>query len=409
MHESFHFFLSAKLAWKDLKNEPILSLCSILSIVSVLAPLIVIAGLRVGVLTSIKQTLLEDPHVREIVNVSNRSFSFNDLKNISDRKDVSFLIPRTRTLAASLFIEKDQKNSNGRQLMLIPTANKDPLLQINSSKSLFIHYNDEIVLSASAAIYLHIHKGDKVIAYLNRFFQNTKQQIKFTLTVVAIAPQSATEKNAAFVSLPLAVAVEMYQDGIQEWPQKLNDFQIPKNMIYAGFRLYADQLTDVPVIDKDLRHKNIDIVSRAGDVNGLLSLNYRLSLLFILIASLGGGGLCISLGAGLWANTERKHKSLALLRFNGFSAFDLICFPIIQSFILTSCGIMISFIGAIGAGLLVNHLFKDILPQNHVLILLDHWLIITTIGLTWAGSFIVSLLSGNRASRIQPWEGITAL
>lgn len=405
MPKSFHFFLSAKLAWKDLKNEPVLSLCLILGIVAVLAPLIVIAGLRNGVLTNIKQTLLEDPHVREIVNVSNRSFTEQDLKQIGLRHDVSFIIPRTRTLAASLFMEKEGDHTLGRHLMLVPTGKEDPLLAMVS----FPIHHDEIILSASSASYLHIHQGDRMIAYLDRIFNGTKEQIQFPLKVISIVPQSVSDKDVAFVSLPLAVAVETYQDGLQDWPSSLNNFQIPKQMIYAGFRLYAKQLTDVPVIDKDLRAQHIDIVSRAGDVSGLLSLNNRLSLLFILIAALGGGGLCISLGSGLWANTERKHKSLAFLRFSGFSALDLICFPLIQSFILTSCGIMISFIAAYGAGTLINYLFKDILPQNHQLFLLDGWLVLITIGLTLGGSFIVSLISGSKAAKIQPWEGITAL
>lgn len=406
MHKSFNLLFSAKLAWKDLKNEPILSLCLVLGIVAVLAPLIVIAGLRSGVLTSIRQTLLEDPHVREIVNVSNRSFSPDYLKKIASRKDITFLIPRTRTLASSLFMEKETSKGNGRHIMLVPTAQGDPLLQ---NYRMSIHGNNQIILSSSAADYLHIHQGDQITAYLERIIQNTRQHIEFTLTVVAIAPYAVTDQASAFVSLPLAIAVETYQDGTQNWPSQLQDLQIPTKVVYSGFRLYAKQLTDVPILDQDFRKMGVDIVSRAGDVAGLLSLDSRLSLLFVLVASLGGGGLCISLGAGLWANTERKRKSLALLRFNGFSAIDLIFFPIMQSFILTCCGVILSFGAAIGAGQLINYLFKDILSQGHVLFLIDYWLVIETVGLTLAGSFIVSLLSGNRAAKIQPWEGVTAL
>lgn len=405
-YKRFHGSLSAKLAWKDLKSEPILSLCLVLSIVAVLAPLIVIAGLRSGVLTSIRQTLLEDPHAREIVNISNRSFTDKTLKELAARKDVEFLAPRTRTLAASLFMEKQNDPGSGRHIMLIPTEKGDPLLQ---NITPFIHDNQEIILSASAADHLHLKKGDEVTAYLNRILKGEKQQIQFALKVVGIAPASITDQESAYVTLPLAIGIENYQDGIKNWPAQLKDLSLPAQSVYSGFRLYTHNINELPALDTYLRQSGIDIVSKAGDVEGLLSLDYRLSLLFICVASLGGGGLCISLGAGLWANTERKRKSLALLRFNGFSAVDLILFPMVQAVILALAGAVIALGVAFGAGQLINILFSSVLPQGHSLFLLNSWIILCALGLTLLGGVVVSLLSGNRAAKIQPWEGVTAL
>ncbi|MDI2090191.1 ABC transporter permease [Commensalibacter oyaizuii] len=406
MYKRFHFLLSARLAWQDLKSEPILSLCLVLGIVAVLAPLIVIAGLRSGVLTSIRQTLLEDPHAREIVNVSNRSFSNEVLNSLRNRKDVQFLAPRTRTLAASLFMEKANDPGSGRHITIIPTAKGDPLLtDITPS----IINNNEIILSSSAANHLHLKKGDEITAYLNRILKGEKQQTRFTLKIIGIAPSSITDQDSAFVTLSLAVGIESYQDGVMSWPNTLQELVLPSHTVYSGFRLYTHNLAEIPKIDADLRQSGIDIVSRAGDVSGLLSLDYRLSLLFICVAALGGLGLCISLGAGLWANTERKRKSLALLRFNGFSAVDLMIFPVIQGAVLVCLGVIISLGAAVGAGQLINYLFNTVLPQGHALFLLNIWIILGSFILTLTGGIIVSLLSGNRAARIQPWEGITAL
>ncbi|MDI2113725.1 ABC transporter permease [Commensalibacter nepenthis] len=405
-YKCFHGALSAKLAWKDLKSEPILSLCLVLGIVAVLAPLIVIAGLRSGVLTSVRQTLLEDPHAREIVNISNRSFTDQTLKELSNRKDVEFLAPRTRTLAASLFMEKQSDLGSGRHIMLTPTIKGDPLLKDIRP---FIENNQDIILSSSAANHLHVQKGDEITAYLNRVLNGEKQQVKFSLKIVGIAAPSITDQDSAYVSLPLAVGIENYQDGIKNWPSQLQALPLPAQPIYSGFRLYTHNINELPALDTYLRQSGIDILSKAGEVEGLLSLDQRLSLLFICVASLGGIGLCISLGAGLWANTERKRKSLALLRFNGFSAFDLILFPLVQSVILALSGAIIALGAAYGAGQLINMLFSSVLPQNHALFLLNGWIIWGALGLTVFGGVIVSLLSGNRAAKIQPWEGVTAL
>lgn len=405
-YKRFHGALSAKLAWQDLKSEPILSLCLVLGIVAVLAPLIVIAGLRSGVLTSIRQNLLEDPHAREIVNISNRSFTDKTLKQLAARKDVEFLVPRTRTLAASLFMEKQNDPGSGRHIMLVPTAQGDPLLKHITP---FIYDNQEIILSASAADHLHLKKGDEVTAYLNRILNGEKQQVQFGLKIIGIAPASITDQDSAYVTLPLAIGIENYQDGIKNLPAQLKDLPLPAQSVYSGFRLYTHNINELPALDAHLRQSGIDIVSKAGDVEGLLSLDYRLSLLFICVASLGGVGLCISLGAGLWANTERKRKSLALLRFNGFSALDLILFPMVQAIILALAGAVIALVAAFGAGQLINMLFSSVLPQGHSLFLLNSWIILGALGLTVIGGAIVSLLSGNRAAKIQPWEGVTAL
>ncbi|CAI3936461.1 ABC-type transport system involved in lipoprotein release [Commensalibacter communis] len=405
-YKRFHGALSAKFAWKDLKSEPILSLCLVLGIVAVLAPLIVIAGLRSGVLTSVRQTLLEDPHAREIVNISNRSFTDQTLKQLANRKDVQFLAPRTRTLAASLFMEKQGDLGSGRHIMLTPTIKNDPLLKDIHP---FIENNHEIILSQSAANHLHVKKGDEITAYLNRILNGQKQQVQFSLKIIGIVPPSITDQDSAYVTLPLAVGIENYQDGIKDWSPQLKDLPLPAQTIYSGFRLYTHNINELPTLDADLRKTGIDIISKAGDVEGLLSLDKRLSLLFICVASLGGCGLCISLGAGLWANTERKRKSLALLRFNGFSALDLILFPLVQAIILALSGAIIALGAAYGAGQLINILFSSVLPPNHALFLLNNWIILGALGLTVMGGIIVSLLSGNRAAKIQPWEGVTAL
>lgn len=401
-----HFFLSIKLAWKDLRNEPILSLCMILSITAVLAPLIVIAGLRSGVMNNIRQNLLEDPHALEIVNIANSSFTARRIKQLADRSDVQFLIPRTRTLAASLFLEKPDQLGIGKRVMVIPTANGDPLLK---NLPLLGNRNNAIILSSSAAASLNIKSGDNLLAYLGRIVQGAHQDIKIPLQIITIAPPSVTDQDAAFVTLPFAVMVEAYQNGLKNWPKDLQQLTIPDDQVYAGFRLYADKLFDVPELDQFFRRSGIDVLSKAGEVQGLLSLDQRLTLLFMLVASLGGGGMMIALGAGLWANTERKQKSLAMLRFSGLSAFDLMIFPMIQGCFLTIMGCLLAVVLAIAVGTMINHIFINILPMGNALFLLTTLTIIKIFFCVILGTILIAIVAGRRSARVQPWEGMVAL
>ena len=118
---------------------------SFLSFVKRAAPLVILAGLRAGVVQGLREVLLEDPRVREVATAANRSFDAGLLARLAARPDVAFLAPRTRTLSASLLVERPDAPGAGTRVELLPTAPGDPLLPAGPSGA------DGIVLTASAA------------------------------------------------------------------------------------------------------------------------------------------------------------------------------------------------------------------------------------------------------------------
>ena len=180
--------VAAGLALADLLAERVLALCTILSLAAVLAPLVVLAGLRAGVVEGLRETLLEDPHAREIVNAANRSFDAALLAQLAARPDVAFLAPRTRTLAASLLIERPEAPGKGVRVDLIPTAAADPLLPPGQEPTA----NDRVVLSASAAAWLHVVAGDVLSGRLaRRTTDRGAEVVPLKLIVQAVAPPVA--------------------------------------------------------------------------------------------------------------------------------------------------------------------------------------------------------------------------
>ena len=61
-----------RLALADIWHERVLFLCSALGCAAVLAPLILLFGLRQGVVAGLRAELLEDPRAREVVSVAHR-------------------------------------------------------------------------------------------------------------------------------------------------------------------------------------------------------------------------------------------------------------------------------------------------------------------------------------------------
>jgi len=393
---------AVRLAMADLLAERVLAACTILALAAVLAPLVILAGLRAGVVQGMRELLLEDPRVREVTTAANRSFDAALLARLAARSDVAFLAPRTRTLAASLLVERPDAPGGGMRVELIPTAPGDPLLPIGPAAS------DAVVLTASAAAKLRIAAGDALVGRLARVFDGRRESVTLTLVVQAVAPPAAFSRDGAFVSLPLAVLVEDFQDGRTGAPDRVAGLAAPGRAEYAGFRLYARRLEEVPALDAALQAAGIEVVSRAGDVSGLLRVDRNLGLLFGLVAVLGGLGFLVSLGAGLWANVERKRVPLAQLRFLGLRAGSLRLFPVAQATVLAALGVVAAIGAALAASVVVNRAFAGTLALDRPLCLITPGLAAAAAAVTLAGAVLVAAAAGTRAARVEPWEGLSA-
>ncbi len=386
----------------DLLAERLLASCTILALAAVLAPLVILAGLRAGVVQGLREILLEDPRVREITTASNRSFDAALLAQLAARPDVAFLAPRTRTLAASLLVERADAPGAGVRVELVPTAPGDPLLPVGPAGT------DTVVLTASAAARLRVGAGDAVVGRLARVLDGRRESVVLALVVQAVAPPSAFARDAAFVPLALAVLVEDFQDGRTGPPAALAALAPPERAEYAGFRLYARRLEAVPALDAALRAQGIEVVSRAADVSGLLRVDRNLGLLFGLVAGLGGLGFLVSLGAGLWANVERKRVPLAQLRFLGLRAGLLRLFPVAQAAVLAALGAAAALAAALAASAVVNRIFAGTLALDRPLCLITPGLAAVAAAVSLVGAMLVAAAAGTRAARVEPWEGVSA-
>ena len=398
--------IAVRLAFADLWAERVLGLCTVLGLAAVLAPLVVLAGLRAGVVEGLRQLLLEDPHAREIVTAANRSFEAALLTRLAARPDVQFLAPRTRTLAASLVLQRAEGAATAR-VELLPTAPGDPLIPPPPPHAPPLRA-DQIVLTAAAAARLQAGPGDALVGRLVRDRNGQRQSVALALRVAAVAPPAAFAREAAFVPLALAVLVEDYQDGLAEAPAALDRLGPPARATFAGFRLYARKLEDVPVLDAMLRAAGIDVVSRAGDVASLLAVDRNLGVLFLLVSGLGGAGFLVSLGAGLWANVERKRVALALMRFLGLRRAGLSVFPVVQAGAMALAGAGLGVLAALAAAMVVNTALAGTLAIDHALCMISPWTGFTAVAVTLAGAVLVAGAASLRAAGIEPWEGVSA-
>ena len=382
----------------DLWAETTLALCSVLALAAVLAPLVVLAGLRHGVVEGLRELLLENPHAREIVTSANRTLTAGQLAGIAAWPGVEVLIPRTRTLSSSIVMQNGEDGPSVR-IELVPSAPGDPLL-IEP-----VAGDDEVVLSPAAAARLRTGAGAVLTGRIGRSIEGRREAVTVPLRVRGIAPAAASGREVAFVTVPMAVLVEDYQEGAATWspaplpPVRRTDF--------AGFRLYARVLADVPAIDAALRREGIEVISRADEVAGIDTVDRSLGTLFSVVAGLGGVGFLVSLGAGLWANVERKRVPLALLRFLGLRRVALWLVPFIQAMVLASLGASLGLLAAWGAAEWINRALAGLLALHRPICLLSGDIVVAAYVLTLTGAAVVATAASSRAARVEPWEGVS--
>ena len=389
-----------RLALADLWHERVLFLCSALGCAAVLAPLIVLFGLRQGVVVGLRAELLDDPRAREVVSVVNRTLEPALFQRLSADPRIAFLVPRTRALSATIVIENPAREGQGVRMELLPTAEGDPLLPGLAAGA------DGLVLSATAAERLGLAAGDAVLASVARSRGAEREVLSLPLRVAGIAPPGAALRDAAFATVPVLLLVEDFLDGTAGADARPGSEAEVRARPFAGFRLHAARLEDVPALDREFRLAGIEVASRAEAVAGLLRLDRNLALLFLAIAGAGGAGYLVSLGVGLWAQVERKRRDLALLSLLGLKRRALLALPLIQAAAVALAGAVMAFAIAAAVATVLNRAFAGTVTGDRPVCLLTAGMGLAAAGVTLGGALLAAVLAGLRAAAVPPAEGL---
>ncbi|UVM55675.1 ABC transporter permease [Pseudomonas sp. B21-012] len=393
--------LIASLAWRDYRNDARLSVCSVLALVAVIAPLLVLFGLKFGLVSSLTERLQRDPAVREVIPLGGGRFSADFVAELAARNDVAFALPRTRQIAATadLVLAARKVVVN---VEMIPTALNDPLLQGLAVPGAV----DQIVLSRTAAEKLGAKAGDQLDASFSRQLAGQIQAQRTTLKVVAVLPLEAFERDALFAPLALLEAAEDYRDGRAVpafgWEGERHTGEVQR--VYPAFRLYARNLTDVEPLRRFFADRQLLVSTQAPAIAQVQSLSRNLTLVFWIIAALAVSGAFAAICAGALAAVERKRRELSVLRLLGFSTVALLAFVVLQALY---SGVFAAVIGAALYALAesgLNQLFMQ-MPGEYASHLLPSHYLVALLAVLLA-SAAAAALGGWRVARIDACEGI---
>jgi putative ABC transport system permease protein len=389
------------LATRDYFHEWQISICFVLALAAELGPMMVLFGLKFGIVGSMIDELREDPAKREIRPVGSGHYDRAWIEALAKRKDVAFVVPRVRSIAATLEVSSDRA-PRILTLEVIPSAAGDPLLPPGTAVPRGLR---EVVLSASAARKLQVSVGDGIDGSLARRFQGHKERVHLPLTVVGIAPARSFSRDALFASVALNEALEDFRDG-RAVPALAWEGAPAGERRYTGFRLYARSIYDVAGLEAGFERSGIEVRTQAADIETVQRMDRTLSAIYWAIALIGLAGFSLSLGASLWANVDRKRRDLSVLRLVGFRTGDIVWFPLVQSLYTALLGWALAVAIYRGAAWGINLMLAPQLDaaQQVCRLLPEHYLV--ALGLTLGASMLAALLAGMRAARVEPSEGL---
>lgn len=391
--------LIAELALRDFLHERVMSACFVLSLSAVLLPLLVLFGLKFGIIGNLLEPIKQDPRYLQILPAGSGSYSPDWFEAMSARSDVAFIVPRTRAIAATMRL-RAQDTDTGRiiNVELIPSATGDPVLNGLEPPQGY----ETVALSKDAADKLGVSAGDTLEGILSRTLGGEQQTELLPLTVTAVASAAAFARDGMFVSNDLLVAVEDFRDGRSVGALGWSGATATDGPRYfAGFRLYARSIDDVAGLRDGLMKQGIDVRSRLADIELVQSLDRNLSIVFWIIAGIAAVGYGLAFGSSVWANIDRKRRDFSVLRLTGFRTRGIVWFPILQAMLTGVLGWLVAALVYFVVQAALNSLFADNVGGASVCRLLPvHF--IASLVLTLAAASIAAALGGRRLARLEP-------
>jgi len=389
----------ASQGWYDLRYDWRMSGILVASIAAILAPLLLLLGLKTGIVTQMRQNLLADPHNLEIIIYQNAHLTRDWFEAMRKQEAVAFIIPRTRTINATMDIVDRRRVLPAVELL--PTGSGDPLLE---SVRVPRHWS-EVLISFSMAQSLDVQVGDKLRGILKRRVHGQQQSVELVLQVLGVVPEQALSRDALFAVVDLLTMAEDYRDGyaVPEFNVHagISDHNEPR--IYANARIYARDLESVASLAGQLRAQNLEVRTHAREIENMQIIDGTLTLIFAAVTLLSSLGGAMVFGGSLWVNIERKKQQLALLRLLGCRRGDVMLIPVLQSCVIAGA----AFILSVGLYAMMAYFFNVHLPKSPwwpeaAICRLQPCDMVIVVLLMLMVVLLSSLAAGYRGSRVDP-------
>lgn len=387
--------LAVRLARRDWRFERSLTLCAILALASMLTPLLVLQGLKNGVIEGMRERLLKDPTVLIITPKSDGGrYSAADVAALGGLPGAAFAIGRTRETATDITLAAGADGTGkSASISLEPCAPGEPVLAHYGITAPADGAEPGLVLSAPAARALGVAPGASLLARLGRRTPDGRlESARLVFRVDAVLPEAAADRRMAFAPLATLQDLEDYRDYLEVPGRGFGGTPRQGEREYASFRLYARDLDAVEGLAAALEARHIETSTRSREIAAIRMLESAINQVILIISLAVGAGFAAFTVSSVQGAVERKRRMLGMLRLLGFPHAALMCYPMTQSLLTSLCGFGLSCLLSLAVSLGIARAFAE---QGGIACRLS----LTDAGIACAAVVALSLLSTARAAR----------
>jgi putative ABC transport system permease protein len=388
--------LVARLALADALHDRRLFLSAALTVAAVLAPLLLLLGLKAGVVDHLLGRLRADPHARQLVLKGHASFAPAWFATMRGRPDVAFVAPRIRELAQSVQVAAPADGSPLNWAKYWISGQGDPLLGPVAAKL----GPGSVALSPALAEHTGLKAGDRAMLQVRRLLPGGARVLRLPVAVAGIAPLATMPDSqllAVFGPQEIGARLEAAQE---------SDAAPARAYPFASFRLYARDIGDVLTLERDLNQAGYTVSSDARAIAQTTGIDRSLGRLFLVLTGCASLGAMVALASSLWGNVERKRRALSLLRLLGVPARALVAFPLLQAALVAGIGALCGAALALSVGAAINLTNRGAYLGGDALCRLGPGEIAGATAITLALALVAGAAAVRPVLRLQPADGL---
>ncbi|MEE2950486.1 MAG: FtsX-like permease family protein [Pseudomonadota bacterium] len=394
--------IALRLALADLRFERVSALCQVIGLAALVAPLLILLGVRNGLIADRTASLLQNPENLRLSIARTDDYPRSLLDELARNPDVAFVAPHPIQLGVIVDMARDEPGAPAAaRVSLLATGDGDPYLPSGAQAP----EPGAAFLSASLAGEIGASPGDKVIAITPLNAAGGQASISFSVAGI-LAPESWTRVGALLNERDLFLIQDWTDGRIVGDDLDQERANVGPRDSFPSMRLYATDARAAMRLVTLFAEKGIPIGSTLGTAKSLVDLSDALDVGFAVIAGVALLGYTAALSATLWNAINKKRRSLSLLRLAGLGRFSATLFPIVQALVVALIGWFLALLAyQLGAAVLDGALGRAIELDQQLtrLSTLD----VAASGL--AALFVALIAAGWAAvtvTRISPEEGL---
>lgn len=333
--------LPFRLAMSDLRFERIASLCQVVGLAALLVPLLILLGIKNGILAERTAALLSNPESLRLTIARSGDYPRSLVERLAKDSDVRFVAPHPVQLAVIAdFSGTAPAAPVVPRVTLLATGAGDPYLPPGAVPPA----PGEVYLSAALAGALGLAAGDRVLALLPPR-PDEPEGASLSFTVAGIVPAGTWGRSGALLEQS-----DLFL--IHDWTEHLvtgADLDALRGSVnprasYPSIRLYAASVPAAFRLVDRLAAEGVPVGASLDAARELARLDEALNVGFRVIALVGLSGYAAAFASSLWTSIDRKRRSISLLRLGGLGRGEAAMLPVFQAAAIALTGWAVSLV-----------------------------------------------------------------